>query len=164
MGEARRRYSLRVVAVDGTGGSVGSSERAVRGGSMRYEMIRLAQLVFFLFVMFAAFLGGLAIGWYRWGRQTEEQPGLDLRDGPRPWPPSAGVKSDLFAPESDASTTDPALFSPAELSSGERHATGLITAELSSVELDTPHAPADVRARGATGAAGWVVDDQRTPR
>lgn len=36
---------------------------------MRYELFRLAQLAFALFLMFGAFLGGVAVGWWRWERQ-----------------------------------------------------------------------------------------------
>ncbi|MFZ4517873.1 MAG: hypothetical protein ACOYOP_05770 [Microthrixaceae bacterium] len=35
---------------------------------MRYELMRLLQLVFSLSLMFGAFAAGLAAGWYRWGR------------------------------------------------------------------------------------------------
>ncbi|MCO5319330.1 MAG: hypothetical protein M9942_12930 [Microthrixaceae bacterium] len=35
-----------------------------------YDWIELAQLVFFLVVMIAAFSGGLALGWWRWGRDA----------------------------------------------------------------------------------------------
>ena len=35
---------------------------------MRYELIRLAQLVFALGLMFGAFLVGLGVGWWRWKR------------------------------------------------------------------------------------------------
>ena len=41
---------------------------------MRYELVRLAQLVFALSMMFGAFLCGLAIGWLRWGRTLPERP------------------------------------------------------------------------------------------
>ena len=87
---------------------------------MRYEMIRLAQLVFFLMVMFGAFLGGLAVGWYRWGRAPDREQGLDLRWVPRPRPATPHtVKSDLFAPESDADGHGPNdVFAPAELTVG----------------------------------------------
>jgi hypothetical protein len=37
---------------------------------MRYELFRLAQLAFALALMFGAFLGGLAVGWWRWGREV----------------------------------------------------------------------------------------------
>jgi len=33
---------------------------------MRYELFRLAQLAFALALMFGAFLGGVAVGWWRW--------------------------------------------------------------------------------------------------
>jgi hypothetical protein len=80
-------------------------------------MIRLAQLVFFLTVLFAAFLGGLAIGWMRWGRRPEREDTHDLRWVPRPRLATPHtVKSDLFAPESDTDgLTDASMFTPAEL-------------------------------------------------
>jgi hypothetical protein len=39
---------------------------------MRYELIRLAQLVFALALMFGAFLAGLGVGWWRWRRDAAE--------------------------------------------------------------------------------------------
>jgi len=39
---------------------------------MRYDLIELAQLVFALSVMFGAFLGGIAVGWWRWARPEKE--------------------------------------------------------------------------------------------
>jgi hypothetical protein len=87
---------------------------------MRYEMIRLAQLVFALSLMFGAFLGGLAVGWLRWGRRSEV-PDEATRVVPRPQPAAPRViKHDLFSPQFDQEpvvdvTTGP--FSPAELRS-----------------------------------------------
>jgi hypothetical protein len=71
----------------------------------RYELIRLAQLVFALLLMFGAFLGGLAVGWWRWGK-TDSSTGSDQRasapraatGGFRPQPPRPQVSSDLFTP------------------------------------------------------------------
>jgi len=61
---------------------------------MRYELVRVAQLVFTLVVMFGAFSAGLAAGWLHWGRAHREEPerrnGID--DVPRI------VKPDLFSP------------------------------------------------------------------
>ena len=37
---------------------------------MRYELIRLAQLVFALAIMFGAFLAGVGVGWWRWRRDA----------------------------------------------------------------------------------------------
>ena len=34
---------------------------------MSYQVVELLQLIFALVVMFAAFLGGVAVGWWRWG-------------------------------------------------------------------------------------------------
>jgi hypothetical protein len=71
----------------------------------RYELIRLAQLIFSLLVMFAAFLGGLAVGWWRWGRAgapaKADRPRSDERPtsgGFRPQPPSRPVSPELFTP------------------------------------------------------------------
>ena len=86
---------------------------------MRYEMVRLAQLVFALSLMFGAFLGGLTIGWLRWGRRVDD-PAPHRRAVPTPEPMVPRVlKHDLFSPEVDGRvvvdlTTGP--FSPAELS------------------------------------------------
>jgi hypothetical protein len=67
---------------------------------MRYEMMRIAQLVFFLTIMFGAFLGGLAVGWARWGRPHAAE---EDTEEPRARPPRHAtpnlVKPDLFAPE-----------------------------------------------------------------
>lgn len=46
---------------------------------MHYQLVQLAQLALSLLFMFAAFLGGLALGWWRWGRvakgsQTDQPP------------------------------------------------------------------------------------------
>jgi hypothetical protein len=35
---------------------------------MSYQVVELLQLIFALALMFGAFLGGLAVGWWRWGR------------------------------------------------------------------------------------------------
>lgn len=61
---------------------------------MRYELVRVAQLVFTLAVMFGAFSAGLAAGWLHWGRRQKEDPAgpKDLGDVPRI------VKPDLFSP------------------------------------------------------------------
>ncbi|MFV0315754.1 MAG: hypothetical protein ACK5O2_02185 [Microthrixaceae bacterium] len=37
---------------------------------MHYQMVQLLQLGLSLLLMFAAFLGGLALGWWRWGRSA----------------------------------------------------------------------------------------------
>ena len=65
---------------------------------MRYQLIELAQLVFALSVMFAAFLGGLAVGWWRWGRDSVER--VEDRSAVRTVrsAPRASVSSDLFTP------------------------------------------------------------------
>lgn len=38
---------------------------------MHYQLVQLAQLALSLLFMFAAFLGGLALGWWRWGRPAK---------------------------------------------------------------------------------------------
>jgi hypothetical protein len=85
---------------------------------MRYEMLRLAQLAFALSLMFGAFLGGIAVGWLRWGRQPDDA-GDHARMVPPPQPVVPRlVKHDLFSPDVDGPeavdlTIPP--FSPAEL-------------------------------------------------
>jgi len=61
---------------------------------MRYELVRVAQLVFTLAVIFGAFSAGLAAGWLHWGRaQRKDSAGpQSLEDVPRI------VKPDLFSP------------------------------------------------------------------
>ena len=60
----------------------------------RYELIRLGQLIFSLVLMFGAFLGGLAVGWWRWGRPrstpNRPEPFIAL--------PRRHVSHDLFTP------------------------------------------------------------------
>jgi hypothetical protein len=91
---------------------------------MRYEMLRLAQLVFALSLMFGAFLGGIAVGWLRWGRQrADEADEIRLVPPPQPVVPRL-VKHDLFSPDVDGhAAVDLTIppFSPAELapSSGD---------------------------------------------
>lgn len=67
---------------------------------MRYEVMRLLQFVFSLALMFAAFMGGMFVGWRRWGRarpadlaDSVKEPAGDQSD-PAP-------RRDLFAPELD---------------------------------------------------------------
>lgn len=38
---------------------------------MPYELIQLAQLAFALSLMFGAFLAGLGLGWWKWGRPAQ---------------------------------------------------------------------------------------------
>lgn len=73
---------------------------------MRYEVMRLLQFVFSLALMFAAFMGGMFVGWRRWGRPRP----ADLADtGDEPpsnrsatdWPTESAPRRDLFAPELD---------------------------------------------------------------
>jgi hypothetical protein len=85
---------------------------------MPYEMLRLAQLAFALSLMFGAFLGGIAVGWLRWGRERDAA-AHDARMVPPPQPVVPRlVKHDLFSPDADrpevVDLTIPP-FSPAEL-------------------------------------------------
>ena len=73
---------------------------------MRYEVMRLLQFVFSLALMFGAFLGGMFVGWRRWGRRGP----VDLTDGSESAseetedPPA---RRDLFAPELDLTWARP---------------------------------------------------------
>ena len=40
---------------------------------MSYQVVELLQLIFALVVMFAAFLGGVAVGWWRWGKPESKR-------------------------------------------------------------------------------------------
>jgi len=73
---------------------------------MRYELMRLLQLAFSLALMFGAFLGGLTLGWYRWGRRPGE--------AERP-PLVPASHTELFTPDPDfpASPGDDTDGSPA---------------------------------------------------
>ena len=97
--------------------SGGQARHERYGGTMRYEMVRLAQLVFALSLMFAAFLGGLAIGWLRWGRGPVDPSEPSARAVPRPEPVMPRmVKRDLFSPQGDGRVIDIAEpFQPAQL-------------------------------------------------
>jgi hypothetical protein len=79
---------------------------------MRYELVRLAQLVFALSMMFGAFLCGLAIGWLRWGRALPERPDAVAEAAGVP----RIVKPDLFSPAVvPAMAGDPAVAPVLEL-------------------------------------------------
>lgn len=67
---------------------------------MRYELFRLAQLAFALALMFGAFLGGVAVGWWRWGREAPAQSPASAAA------PSPGVGA--------RHRINPDLFTPAE--------------------------------------------------
>ena len=91
---------------------------------MRYEMVRLAQLVFALSLMFGAFLGGLTIGWLRWGRRTHDvrEP---IRAVPRPQPVlPLVIKQDLFSPQFGGRPVDTTvtMFGPPELTPANSNA------------------------------------------
>jgi hypothetical protein len=75
---------------------------------MRYEVMRLLQLVFSLSLMFVAFMGGLFVGWRRWGRARP----IDLTDTATDAPSDPAdppARRDLFAPELDLTWTADAL-------------------------------------------------------
>jgi hypothetical protein len=61
---------------------------------MRYELVRLAQLVFALTMMFGAFVCGLTIGWLRWGRALPDRHDSVAAEEEVP----RIVKPDLFSP------------------------------------------------------------------
>lgn len=73
---------------------------------MRYDLIRLAQLFFALTLMFGAFLGGLFIGWLRWGRGHQETVPARVAVPP----PAHSVKHDLFSPDSDSAQNGQVVF------------------------------------------------------
>jgi hypothetical protein len=85
----------------------------------RYELIRLAQLIFSLLIMFGAFLGGLAVGWWRWGRpDAPVKPGERATTGQSgtrqpPVQASTQASSGGFRPE-QRRPVSPELFTPAE--------------------------------------------------
>lgn len=84
----------------------------------RYELIRLGQLIFSLLLMFGAFLGGLAVGWWRWGR-SESTPN---RAEPFIALPRRHVSHDLFTPaEMDPEgLPEPVRASGSAFSAGQR--------------------------------------------
>ena len=97
---------------------------------MRYELMRLLQLAFSLALMFGAFLGGLALGWYRWGR--------------RPAAPGQPTRSRGEAPATELFTPDPD-FPPSDATSPQHGPDGPPVAELPVADLDLrdavrPHA------------------------
>jgi hypothetical protein len=58
---------------------------------MRYQVIQLIQLLFALALIFGAFMGGIAVGWWRWGRGDDaDATGNEGR--------MAGLRA-LFSPE-----------------------------------------------------------------
>ena len=85
---------------------------------MRYEVIRMAQFLFSLALIFGAFASGLILGWFCWGpRRSANRQGLSgVEDGSgdeREWAGSTqNGRGRLFSPEGDAATNPP-LESPA---------------------------------------------------
>lgn len=74
---------------------------------MRYELMRLLQLVFSLSLMFGAFAAGLAAGWYRWGRTGARAAGDDaLRPGPSLFSSAPGFAA-TSGPPADAAAAVP---------------------------------------------------------
>lgn len=90
-------------------------------------MVRLAQLVFALALMFGAFLAGITIGWLRWGRRGQDEP-EPTRSVPRPEPVVPRVVNrDLFSPQTDhraAVDLTVVPFSPAELEAARHGGAG----------------------------------------
>ena len=68
---------------------------------MRYEVMRLLQFVFSLALMFAAFMGGMFVGWRRWGRARPADLADTAQERAADQPPDPGPRRDLFAPELD---------------------------------------------------------------
>lgn len=84
---------------------------------MSYRVVELLQLIFALALMFGAFLGGLAVGWWRWGRVVADRPAT-----PDP-APAAGLFSaherttDLREP-SDSTSRVPTFAVTREIGAG----------------------------------------------
>lgn len=57
---------------------------------MSYQVVEFVQLTFALVAIFAAFLGGIAVGWWRWGRPEEIR-------AETPDPAEAAVGAGLFS-------------------------------------------------------------------
>jgi hypothetical protein len=74
---------------------------------MSYQLVELLQLVFALVVMFAAFVGGIAVGWWRWGRPYAER----RKSAGRATVPPAGLFS--AHERTDDSRSEPAGSRPA---------------------------------------------------
>ena len=68
---------------------------------MRYEVMRLLQFVFSLSLMFAAFMGGMFVGWRRWGRARPADLAEAAAEPSSDQPSEAAPRRDLFAPELD---------------------------------------------------------------
>ena len=84
---------------------------------MSYQVVELLQLIFALTLMFGAFLGGVAVGWWRWGRVASGRP-----EGPDPVP-AAGLFSaherttDLRGP-TDSTSGMPTFAATREIGAG----------------------------------------------
>jgi hypothetical protein len=85
---------------------------------LRYEVIRMAQFLFSLALIFGAFASGLLLGWYCWGpRRSANHQGMsgadDVSGDEREWAGSTqNGRGRLFSPEGDAASST-AMESPA---------------------------------------------------
>lgn len=98
---------------------------------MRYEVMRLMQLLFSLTVMFGAFAAGLVIGWLRWGRRVPEAADPVQADALVP----RLVKPDLFSPVGAPGDVVPAAVTPPPLPAGPLPGLPVEDAELVEVDL-----------------------------
>lgn len=88
-------------------------------GQMRYQLIQLIQLLFALSLIFGAFIGGVTVGWWRWGRGKAAFPRGrgDRSPGPGTLFSPEGRDDEIVLAEIDLDITD-AVITP-ELRGGE---------------------------------------------
>lgn len=120
---------------------------------MRYQVIQLIQLMFALSLMFGAFVGGIAVGWWRWGRREEA---ALTSDRGRPAVPGA-----LFSPEG---REDEILLAEAQFdvtgsdnAAGQRNTEGLVFAT-GPMGAGHPSPPLLTGVRVPTAAIGPASD------